>query len=190
MCSYRDFLRACMRNTAEHERSREWPWLAGVVVHLPHFHSTLLLHFTPAGVFYTFTWQVIIKVFIICVCVCVCVCVHVQFCVRVFLPCFVWRCLIIFICSVCLYTTDLYNYGYLCIVCFSLSCKVLWDFESTLISSLLLFIQHKIWSGHYCKNNHTHTHTQTHAHANILPIHNFIYSQLKQITNGTWGWGR
>ena len=160
MCSYCDFLCACMRNAAEHERSREWPWLAGVVVHLPHFHSTLLLHFTPAGVFYTLTWQEII--------LCVCVCVHVQFCVRVFLPCFVWRGLIVFICFECLYTIDLYNYEYLCIVCFSLSCKVLWNSENTLISSLLLFIQHKILSGHYRKNSHTH--------ANILPIHNFIYS--------------
>ena len=55
----------------------------------------------------------------VCVCgVCVCVWVHMRihvcviFCV-VFLPCFVWKCLLIFICFVHLYTTDLYSYGYL-----------------------------------------------------------------------------
>ena len=42
------------------------------------------------------------------VCVCVCVCVrtckrtHVIWCVRV-LPCFVWKCLLIFVCFVCLF---------------------------------------------------------------------------------------
>ena len=53
-------------------------------------------------------------------CVCVFVCVHANLC-----ACFLWRCLLIFICSVRLYTIDLHNYAYLCIACFSLSCKVL-----------------------------------------------------------------
>ena len=36
-----------------------------------------------------------------------------------------WKCLLIFVCFVRLYTTDLCNYEYLRIVCFSLSCKVI-----------------------------------------------------------------
>ena len=59
----------------------------------------------------------------LCVCdpVCVrtilCACVFAIFCMKMFVN---FR-----ICFVCLYAIDLYNYGYLCIVCFSLSCKVL-----------------------------------------------------------------
>ena len=63
-----------------------------------------------------------------CVCVCVrarailCACVFAMFCMT----------MLILVCFVPLYTTDLYNYGYLCIVCFSLNCKALWDSESAL----------------------------------------------------------
>ena len=51
----------------------------------------------------------------VCVCVCVRACVFVMVCIK----------MLIFVCFVRLYTIDLYNYGYLCIVCFSLSCKAL-----------------------------------------------------------------
>ena len=72
----------------------------------------------------------------VCVCVCVCVCARARararLCMRVLLSCFVWRCLLIFVCFICLYTIELYNYGYLCIVCFSLSCKALYVSESAL----------------------------------------------------------
>ena len=84
----------------------------------------------------------------LCVCVSGCTCALYWHCVCVirggrggggtcdlvcmFLPYLVWKCLLIFICCVRLYTTDLYHYRYLCIVCFSLSCKVLWVSKSTL----------------------------------------------------------
>ena len=60
-------------------------------------------------------------------CVCVCVCVCVRTCTILCACEFAMFCMkmLIFICFVCLYTTDLYNYGYLCIVCFSFSCKAL-----------------------------------------------------------------
>ena len=35
------------------------------------------------------------------------------------------KCLLIFVCFVRLYTIDLYNYGYLRVVCFSLSCEAI-----------------------------------------------------------------
>ena len=56
----------------------------------------------------------------VCVCVCVCVrsCVFAMLCVKIFVNFHV-----LYTCK--LYTTDLYNYGYLRIICFSLSCKVL-----------------------------------------------------------------
>ena len=67
----------------------------------------------------------------VCVCVCVCVCVHagvhVLFigtdCVHAKPLCVCARsgAMLIFVCFLCLYTIDFYNYGYLCIVCFSLS---------------------------------------------------------------------
>ena len=74
-----------------------------------------------------------------CVCVSVCVCGGGGG-VRVFLPCFVLRCLLIFVYFVRLYTIDLYNYGYLRIVYFSLSCKALWDSKSSISSLLLLLL--------------------------------------------------
>ena len=67
-----------------------------------------------------------------CVCVCVracvcafvrmsvlmisCACVFAMFCIQMFVNFHVF---------IRLYTIDLYNYGYLCTVCFSSSCKVL-----------------------------------------------------------------
>ena len=53
---------------------------------------------------------------------------------------FLWGCLLIFVCFVRLYTIDLYNYGHLCIVCFSLSCKALWDSESALFPIIIIVI--------------------------------------------------
>ena len=86
--------------------------------------------------------------------------------VCMFLPYLVWKCLLVFICCVRLYTTDLYHYRYLCTVCFSLSCEVLWLSKSTLwvpyyyfqVSSLLLdrhgnFCQHcscVVVTDHWC----------------------------------------
>ena len=51
-----------------------------------------------------------------------CACVFAMFCTE----------MLIFVCFVHLYNIDLYNYGCLCFACFSLSCKALWDTESTL----------------------------------------------------------
>ena len=47
------------------------------------------------------------------------------------------------LCFECLYTIDLYNYGNLCSVCFSLSCKAFSDSESAVL--LLLFAVCKFW---------------------------------------------
>ena len=62
---------------------------------------------------------------ILCVCVCVwvCACVRVILCACVFAM-FCMK-MLISVCFVRLYTIDLYNYGYLRIVCFTLSCKAL-----------------------------------------------------------------
>ena len=63
-------------------------------------------------------------------CVCTCACTHKHVCACI-LSCFVWKCLFIF---VCLFTyhwlVSCIHYAYLSIPCFSLSCKVLWLFES------------------------------------------------------------
>ena len=48
-----------------------------------------------------------------CVCVCVGVCAHMILCVCVLFAMLCMNSLVIFIFFVCLYTTDLYNYGYL-----------------------------------------------------------------------------
>ena len=66
---------------------------------------------------------------------CVCVCVLDLVCV-----CFCHALYENFVCSVCLHTTDLYNHGYLHIVCFSLSCKALSVSEST-INSLVIVVE-------------------------------------------------
>ena len=73
------------------------------------------------------------------VCVCVCTRTHARdfVCMR-FFAMFCMK-MLIFVCFVRLYTTDFYNYGYLCIVCFSLSCKRL-RFWKRSISSLLVLL--------------------------------------------------
>ena len=59
-----------------------------------------------------FYWHCVNANLCMCVCVCtcaiLCACVFAMFCMK----------MLIFVCFVRLYTTDLYNYGYLCIVCF------------------------------------------------------------------------
>ena len=61
-----------------------------------------------------------------------CACVFAMFCMT----------MLILVCFVPLYTTDLYNYGYLCIVCFSLNCKALWDSESALYAPHYYYYVH------------------------------------------------
>ena len=72
-------------------------------------------------------WHCVCKQSSVCVFVCVFVCVCVSACMHVHLVhVFVMLCMkIIFVCFACLYTIDLYNYGYLHTACFSLNCKVL-----------------------------------------------------------------
>lgn len=41
----------------QHQRSRKWPGLAGVVVHTTYFHSTLLLYLSPHCILNWLTWQ-------------------------------------------------------------------------------------------------------------------------------------
>lgn len=41
----------------KHKRCRKWPGLAGVVVHMTYFHSTLLLHLSSHCILNWLTWQ-------------------------------------------------------------------------------------------------------------------------------------
>ena len=66
----------------------------------------------------------------LCVCVCVCVCVHATLCACVFtMLCVIFVCSFLYVLYACI---DLYNYGYLSVVCFSLSRKVLQVYKSAL----------------------------------------------------------
>ena len=81
-------------------------------------------------------------------CVCTCACMHEHVCACI-LSCFVSKCLFIFVCLFVYIPLICIHYGYLSVPCFSLSCKVLWLFQSPKVFHKFPIIIY-VWT---CVNN-------------------------------------